>query len=124
MKRSKYEDELDQQLALAGLLNGSFPDADHGEYEFDPDRKWRFDRAWPALRIACEVDGGNRMARINPYTGQPFAVGRHTQSDDYTKRNAATLAGWRVFAFTPDMIHSGEAFGVLQDALQPVPFAP
>ena len=119
MKRSKYEIELAQQLQLSGLDAECYP-----EYVFDADRKWRFDFAWPSLRIACEVDGGNHMAVISKRTGLPFAVGRHTQSDDYTKRNAATLAGWRVFAFTPEMIRSGEAFGVLQDALQPVPFAP
>lgn len=116
-KRSKYEIELDQQLELGGLLEGS-----EAEYQFDADRNWRFDRAWPPQRIACEVDGGNHMARINPRTGQAFAVGRHTQSDDYRKRNAAVAAGWRVFAFTPEMIRSGEAFGALQDALVALPF--
>ena len=80
-------------------------------------------RAWPARLIACEVDGGNRMARINKRTGQAFAVGRHTQSDDYSKINRAVACGWRVFRFTPEMIRSGEAFATLQDALRELPFA-
>lgn len=116
-RRSKHEIELEQQLHLGGLLDGA-----EAEYHFDAERGWRFDLAWPALLIAAEVDGGNYMARINPRTGQAFAVGRHTQSDDYRKRNAAIAAGWRVFAFTPEMIRSGEAFATIQDALQPVPF--
>ena len=29
------------------------------EYRFDPKRKWRLDFAWPELRLAAEVDGGN-----------------------------------------------------------------
>lgn len=116
-RRSKHEIELEQQLQLGGLLDGA-----EQEYHFDDVRGWRFDFAWPALRIAAEVDGGNYMTRINGRTGQPFAVGRHTQSDDYRKRNAAVAAGWRVFAFTPELIRSGEAFATLQDALVPVPF--
>lgn len=117
-KRSQYEAELEQQLELGGLLDGCATD-----YRFDAERNWRFDFAWPSLCIAAEVDGGNRMARINKRTGQPFAVGRHTQSDDYRKRNAATAAGWRVYAFTPEMIRSGEAFATLQDAIAALPFA-
>ena len=116
-KRSKYEVELTTQLMLGGLCDGSEID-----YRFDADREWTFDRAWPEVKIALEVDGGNRMARINQRTGQPFAVGRHTQSADYTKLNAATAQGWRVFRFTPEMIRSGEAFGTMQDVLAPVPF--
>lgn len=87
MRRSKYEIELEQQLKYGGLLDGA-----EQEYQFDAVRGWRFDFAWPALRIAAEVDGGNHMARINSRTGQPFAVGRHTQSDDYRKRNAVCAA--------------------------------
>lgn len=116
-RRSAHELEFEQQLQLGNLLAGA-----EKEYQFDASRKWRFDFAWPHLRIAAEVDGGNRMARINPRTGQPFAVGRHTQGDDYRKRNSAIASGWRVFAFTPDMIRSGEAFATMQDALMPVPF--
>lgn len=117
MKRSKYEDEIDAQLELGNLLCGSIE-----EYKFDPDHDWRFDRAWLDQRIACEVDGGNRMAVISKRTGRAVAVGRHTLSADYRKINAATMQGWRVFRFTPEMIESGEAFATMQDVLAPVPF--
>ena len=57
------------------------------EYRFHPDRKWRFDFAWPDSRVYLEVDGGiyiagahNRGARIKK---------------DWEKRNAATVLGWR-----------------------------
>ncbi len=116
-RRSKYELELEQHLSLGNLLDGA-----EQEYQFDAERGWRFDFAWPQLRIAAEVDGGNHMVRRSKKNGRYIAVGRHTQSDDYRKRNAAVAAGWRVFAFTPEMICSGEAFAALQDALQPVPF--
>jgi len=65
-------------------------------------RKWRFDWAHIPTRVAVEVDGGNRMARI--VNGRAVAVGRHTQDADYEKGNAATAAGWRVFRFSTAMI--------------------
>lgn len=117
-ERKKYENMLSDQLALAGMLDGSDED-----YHFDDVRGWTFDRAWRARMIAYEVDGGNRMARINKRTGQPFAVGRHVQSDDYRKLNAAVERGWRVMRFTPEMIRSGEAFATMQDVLIPLPFS-
>lgn len=114
MRQSKWEAMFHQQLVQGQLSKGVWI-----EFCFDVDRGWRFDFAWPDLRIAAEVDGGNRMAVISKRTGKPIAIGRHTQSADYTKRNAATAQGWRVFAFTPDMIKSGEAFGTMQDVLLP-----
>lgn len=118
MTKSKYEIEFDYQMTIGGLYAEMEP-----EYRFDADRDWRFDRAWPILKIAAEIDGGNHMAVISKRTGRAVAIGRHTQSADYTKRNAATARGWRVFYFTPEMIQSGEAFGTMQDMLVPLPFA-
>jgi hypothetical protein len=59
------------------------------EYQFVSDRKWRFDYAWPAYKVAVEVDGGI-------LTG-----GRHTSSisgrlRDIEKLNTAASMGWRV----------------------------
>ena len=62
------------------------------EYAFDSTRRWRFDFALPAKRIAFEVEGG-------------LHSGRHTRPTGYTadceKYNAATMAGWRVIRLTP-----------------------
>jgi len=67
------------------------------EYEFHPDRGWRFDFAWQREVVAVELDGGTWMQ------------GRHTRGDGYRndceKRNEATLLGWAVFHFTTDMLH-------------------
>ena len=66
------------------------------EYRFDARRKWRFDFAWVHERLAVEIEGG-------AYTG-----GRHARGGgferDAEKYNAATLAGWRVLRFTPQML--------------------
>lgn len=63
------------------------------EYTFHPTRRWRFDYAIPAHRIAIEVEGG-------VWTG-----GRHTSPKgflgDIEKYNTATMMGWRVFRTIP-----------------------
>lgn len=56
------------------------------EHQFDPERRWRFDFAFPSVRLAVEVDG----ARHRTHRGQ---------SSDSEKGNAAVLAGWRVLHF-------------------------
>jgi hypothetical protein len=79
---------------------------EYDKLAFD-DSKHRFDFQWKSDRVAVEIDGGNRMARIvYDRRGQPraVAVGRHTQSADYAKRNKATIRQWRILYFTPDMI--------------------
>jgi hypothetical protein len=63
------------------------------ECPFTPLRGWRFDFAWPGLRIALEVDGGL------------FSGGAHTRGaallQEYDKLNAAASLGWRIFYCTP-----------------------
>ena len=94
--------------ALAKLHN-SFPTSILGakvpepvaEFRFHRTRKWRFDWAWPAYRIALEVDGGL------------FVQGRHSrgagQLADFEKINEALIHGWRVFRCTPKQVRNGEA---------------
>src|SRR5262245_37505838 len=56
-------------------------------------RRWRFDWAWPAFRVALEIDGG-------VWTG-----GRHTSGKgflgDMRKLNAAATEGWLVLRCLP-----------------------
>jgi len=80
------------------------------ELRFAPPRRWRFDWAWPAQRLALEVEGG------------VFIRGRHSRGagmvKDMEKYNAATTAGWRLLRVTPKQIASGEALDVAAKALQ------
>ena len=75
------------------MLGGPTFDA---EYRFHPRRRWRFDFAWPSVKIAVEIDGG------------AYTRGRHTRGKgfeaDCEKMNAAALLGWRVLRFTPQML--------------------
>ncbi len=62
------------------------------EYRFAPPRKWRFDFAWPNLRVAVELEGG-------VWTGGRHATGAGLVSD-MDKYNAAASLGWLVLRFS------------------------
>lgn len=81
--------------ALApGDLPGPVP-----EYRFHPVRRWRFDYAWPARRVACEVDGGQWRA----------GGGRHNGDPDREKLNTAAALGWRVLRFSHQALETDPA---------------
>jgi len=81
------------------------------EYRFHPKRRWRFDFAYPELKIAVEVEGGT-------WTKGAHVRGKHFTSD-CEKYNNAILLGWQVFRFTTDMIKGGHALAFLQSAFPP-----
>ena len=80
------------------------------EYMFHPERKWRFDYAWPAYMIAVEVEGGIWIG------------GRHNRpvgmKGDMLKYNEAARLGWRVFRFTHQQFNNGEAGEYLSDLFE------
>lgn len=67
------------------------------EYRFDPVRRWRFDFAWPDVRVALEVEGG------------VYSHGRHTRGSGFTrdveKYNMAVMLGWAVLRVTGAMLY-------------------
>jgi len=99
MKKSVGEIEMEYLLRAEGY---EFKQ----EFKFHPDRKWRFDFAWPEEKIAIEVEGGL------------FSQGRHTRGRGYIgdmqKYNAAVCLGWRVLRYGTAQINGN----VLQDILQ------
>jgi len=76
------------------------------EYKFCEDRRWRFDYAWPDLKIAVEVEGGIWLG------------GRHNRpvgyQKDLEKYNRATLDGWKIFRFTPTQFRNGTTADFLE----------
>jgi very-short-patch-repair endonuclease len=93
-------DELAVHIHQAGLP------APVREHKFHPTRKWAFDFAWPAYKIAAEVDGG------------AFTQGRHTRgagfTEDCAKGNAAIIEGWSVLHFTTAQVQSNYAIETIQ----------
>ena len=63
------------------------------EHRFDELRKWRFDFAWPALKIACEYEGGIFMQRSGHNTARHY-------TKDTDKYNHAAVKGWKVVRVT------------------------
>ena len=81
------------------------------EHRFAPPRRWRFDFAWPAPKVAVELHGGT------------WSGGRHTRgqgfADDREKINTAQLDGWTVIELTSDMLAGNPArwIGAIADAI-------
>jgi hypothetical protein len=79
------------------------------EHEFCAGRKWRFDFAFPAERVAVEVQGGI------------FTRGRHTRGaalvKEYEKWRAAAMLGWRILPCIPQQIYSTALVEELRAAL-------
>jgi very-short-patch-repair endonuclease len=77
------------------VLAQDAPEPEH-EHRFHPERRWRFDFAWPESKIALECEGGT------------WSGGRHVRGQGYRndveKYNAATALGWRVFRCTAGML--------------------
>lgn len=74
-----------------------------------PERRWAFDLAWPAYKLAAECEGGT------------WINGRHVRGQGYAgdiaKYNRAVLLGWVVLRFTGRMIDQGEAVRDIRAAL-------
>jgi len=79
------------------------------EHRFHATRRWRFDFAWPALKVAAEVEGGI-------WTGGRHVRGKGYESD-CMKYSVAALAGWIVIRATPGMVHDGDAVLLVAAAL-------
>lgn len=87
--RSKETQYMYNQLCSWGVINNYQVEE---EFRFHVERKWRFDFAIPALKIAFEYEGifskKSRHTTVSGYSG------------DIEKYNAATADGWKVLRFT------------------------
>lgn len=89
---SDLEDILAIQIKREGL---PIPER---EYRFHRHRKWKFDFAYPDLKLAFEVEGGIWRRKGGAHsTG--LAILR-----DIEKYNIATLMGWRLLRIHSEMI--------------------
>lgn len=90
---------LDAEGEFAALLDAHKLLGYVTQHLFAPGRRWRFDFAWPDLRVAVEIEGGLRVT--GPYGGN---IGGHNSPEGYAanceKYNAAAELGWFVFRYT------------------------
>lgn len=92
---SRLERMMVQQLTLTKA-----PDYIR-EYRFDTERKWRFDFAWPVMKIAIEVEGSVHRIK-KQFRG------------DIQKYAEAMLQGWSVLRVDQNSIKSGQAITWLE----------
>lgn len=95
------------------------------EHQFDAERRWKFDFAWPAQKVAVEIEGDTRGravichacgARVKSVgtagkLGRELRLGgRHTRAtgfqSDCEKYNTATSLGWSILRFTSEDLTS------------------
>ncbi len=101
---SNVVDHADTLMTLLRLLAPDLARAAQREFRFAPPRRWRFDVAWPAERVAVEVDGGQWRA----------GGGRHNTDADRDKLNAAAERGWRVLRYSPAQLTANPAAVIAQ----------
>ena len=80
------------------------------EFRFAPPRRWRFDYAFPAYKIALEVEGGI------------FIRGRHSRGagmlKDMEKYSEAAVLGWCVIRVQPSALFAPSTFELIKRAIQ------
>ena len=80
------------------------------QYRFHAKRRWLFDFAWPACRLAVEVEGLTHGQRGRHQT----FIGYHRDCEKY---NAALLDDWRVLRFSQRHVREDSAVPVIRQAL-------
>lgn len=101
---SDLELELLSQIRMIGLPEPTL------EYMAIPGRKFRYDFGWIEQKVLAEVQGGI-------YSYAPSHASASGIRRDCEKANLAVAHGWRLFHFTPDMVRSGEAVRMIEEAL-------
>jgi hypothetical protein len=95
--------KLEGGATFVALLKGIGVPAPEPEYRFWPGRKFRFDYAWPAFKVALEVEGG------------AFSGGRHTRGSgfrkDAEKYSEAAAMGWRIIRVLPEQLCEARTLG-------------
>jgi very-short-patch-repair endonuclease len=104
---SDLEAELSKQFSAAGIRQPLT------EYRFHETRKWRFDFAWPELKLAVEVEGGG------------WSGGRHTRGTgfeaDLEKYDAAMRMGWNIYRCAGRLIKDGSALKTITVLINSAP---
>ena len=109
-RKTGIDSKAAKELLMFSLLSFVSRDMIALEHRFHPPRMWRFDYAIPALLIAIEYHGGI------------FAGGRHTRGvgfqGDREKMNQAAIDGWIVLEVTEEMVKSGKAHTMIEQAVE------
>lgn len=90
------------------------------EYQFHKTRRWRFDYAWLAQKVALEVEGGI-FGFTDPKTGHRRTGGAHGSitgiKRDIEKYNHAAAMGWLVICCLPTTLAHDETVAYVRAAI-------
>lgn len=103
----KPKSQLEETLALQIRTSAVLPTPER-ELKFHVKRRWRFDFAWPEVKLACEVEGLVRKATVGGHQSIQGAMG------DMEKYDAAIRDGWMVYRCHQGMVHSGHALETIE----------
>ncbi len=115
---SKAEETFAFHVKLSGL-----PEPVR-EYRFSQltGRLWRFDFAWPALKLAVEIEG---LTHYGKNADGSAKVSRHQTSrgyqNDLDKYNQAVAECWRVLRFSQHQVKTGEAIQFTEYLINQLP---
>lgn len=105
-KRNKWQDAYALQIKQAGIIRPI------EEYQAIPNRKFRWDFAWPECLILVEIQGG---IWSSGKSGHSTGTGINR---DCEKGNLANLASFCCLSFTSDQIRNGMALEQTKEALR------
>ncbi len=108
MQSAGGESDL-ERLLLAQLRTRGLPDP-IPQFIFAPRRRWRFDFAWPSLRLAVEAEGG---VWTNGRHNRPHGI-----QEDMRKYNAASIQGWMLLRYPEARIRSGQAVDEIEAVIR------
>jgi hypothetical protein len=116
LSKSQYERHVEWQLSAAGVP------AWEKEFRFalEQGRQYRWDWAWPAEKVALELDGGRFLGRGGAAgaMSKRAPLGYHGSVEDYRKRNLGNLLGWTILTYNPEQLRTGELVTELMLALE------
>lgn len=109
-KRGTGAPVIDKKQALIFQLKALKLPPWQTEYRFHATRLWRFDIAFPELKLAIEVEGGL------------YVQGRHSRGAgaeaDMDKYGEAFALGWSVLRVSPRKVKSGAAVMWVERAIR------
>lgn len=97
LRNDRRSDMSKAEELFAELLRSWGCDGFVREYQFHPSRRWRFDFAWPHIKLAVELHGG-------VYGYHPSHTSAKRLHAEYEKLNEAQINGWTVLQIPTIML--------------------
>jgi very-short-patch-repair endonuclease len=89
------------------------------EFRFHPTRRWRFDFAYPDIKLAIECEG---LTYYGNNKDGSMKLGRHQTAkgyqEDLEKYEQALLLGWTVYRCSGQMVKSGRAIDTIKKLME------